>query len=923
MSTTMNVAGVRTRLPTAGTARSSIAAPMRSIRAPRVRARRDAGRPMKVHARLGGVAEVAGNAAVAVVEVSKAVRMRGVEAPDVQKSFVAKGGADVDSDGGPVAVDEEGLPLVYDKTAIQAFWDKQGGALQKRWAEFLGLSVPFLTRVATLSITGGAAELAKNDASLARDARIIIEKLGPTYIKAGQMMSVRPDVLPQAALDELAVLQDAVKPFETPVAIATIEKELGGPLGEFFDEISEKPVAAASLAQVYRARLTGTDTYVAVKVQRPEILSTVSKDLYVLRRAAEVYQVCFCLYFRISFSANQTDGVFCSSQGLIERFAPQQRTDYVALLNEWAVGFYTELDFLNEASNQQRLRDLILDQEKVSGVYVPEVYHELSTRRVLVSEWIDGTKLSDCPKDEIRELIGVGQECFLVQLLQVGFFHSDPHPGNLMKMQSREDPTKNTLAILDFGLMASIQQDDMDTMVSSIIHLANKDYPALVDDFIDLKILPDDCDRAKVIPLMDKALSPYVKGGGAKKYEAELKKMYNMEDGSIQSTAGGFQAMTQDLLTVLNDIPFSIPPYFALLGRAVVTLEGIALIGNPDYRLVMEAYPFVARKLLREDRPAAQRALQEVLYASTQGGGSILQGRRLAVMLNSAMGVVARDAGEGVFVDLDTIPEDSISLSTGLRYLLSPRAESLRKVLEKEAIGAADILLRQAVRKGGGRLFAQLPQPPRLPGFLPFELPSFPKPEDVPGPMLVPSRTGGAPTPCLATPNQVLEAAAPKLSREEELFAISLADLAQGTLGRDAAVVLSGDALLEPEAIAGLLLGALATGDVPGTDNPQVAAIVKQVREQLKPAEGSYKSFDGEGTEEGKEEDTGEGVDEIVQAVRDLTPEESEVLQASARLVADAMWERFVDRLEAGLLGRTPAETPVRTEQPVAAAAAR
>ena len=315
MSTTMNVAGVRTRLPTAGTARSSIAAPMRSIRAPRVRARRDAGRPMKVHARLGGVAEVAGNAAVAVVEVSKAVRMRGVEAPDVQKSFVAKGGADVDSDGGPVAVDEEGLPLVYDKTAIQAFWDKQGGALQKRWAEFLGLSVPFLTRVATLSITGGAAELAKNDASLARDARIIIEKLGPTYIKAGQMMSVRPDVLPQAALDELAVLQDAVKPFETPVAIATIEKELGGPLGEFFDEISEKPVAAASLAQVYRARLTGTDTYVAVKVQRPEILSTVSKDLYVLRRAAEVYQVCFHLYFRISLNfrtGDVTDGVFCS-----------------------------------------------------------------------------------------------------------------------------------------------------------------------------------------------------------------------------------------------------------------------------------------------------------------------------------------------------------------------------------------------------------------------------------------------------------------------------------------------------------------------------------------------------------------------------------------------------------------------------------
>ena len=274
------------------------------------------------HARLGGVldvakvANVAGNAAAAAVEVSKAVRMRGVEAPDDgAKSYVAKGNRGGADGTGKVEIDEDGLPLVYDKQAIQDFWASQGGALQKRWGEFIGLSVPFLTRVATLSITGGSAELSKNEASLARDARIIIEKLGPTYIKAGQMMSVRPDVLPQAALDELAILQDAVKPFDTKIAIATIEKELGGPLGEFFDEISELPVAAASLAQVYRAKLTGTDTYVAVKVQRPQILSTVSKDLYVLRRAAEVYQ------------------------GLIERFAPQQRTDYVALLNEVRVAF--------------------------------------------------------------------------------------------------------------------------------------------------------------------------------------------------------------------------------------------------------------------------------------------------------------------------------------------------------------------------------------------------------------------------------------------------------------------------------------------------------------------------------------------------------------------------------------------------------
>ena len=169
-------------------------------------------------ARLAGVidvkrvTEVAGTAAL---EVSKSVRMRGVEAPDVDKSYVARSSA--------LEMDEDGLPLVYDKAQIQKYWDKQGGALQRRWGEFLSLSVPFLTKVATLAITGGSAELSKNDRALAKDARIIIEKLGPTYIKAGQMMSVRPDVLPQAALDELAVLQDSVKAFETSVAIDTIE----------------------------------------------------------------------------------------------------------------------------------------------------------------------------------------------------------------------------------------------------------------------------------------------------------------------------------------------------------------------------------------------------------------------------------------------------------------------------------------------------------------------------------------------------------------------------------------------------------------------------------------------------------------------------------------------------------------------------
>jgi predicted unusual protein kinase regulating ubiquinone biosynthesis (AarF/ABC1/UbiB family) len=280
------------------------------------------------------MASLASTATIAAAAVSAAVSMKKLEAPDDGgKTYIVK------DEARQGLVDEDGLPVVYDRQLIEAYWRKEDGALQQRWREFLGVSVPFLTRIVTLLVRGGAEELKKNEAELAREARINLEKLGPTYIKAGQMMSVRPDVLPQAALDELAVLQDSVKPFETSVAVASIEKELGGPLGQFFTEISEEPVAAASLAQVYKATLLNGKT-VAVKVQRPNVLSVVSKDLYVLRRAAEVYQ------------------------GLMDRFAPQQKTNYVALFNEWAIGFYTELDFTNEAANQAKLKRLAHHSQK-------------------------------------------------------------------------------------------------------------------------------------------------------------------------------------------------------------------------------------------------------------------------------------------------------------------------------------------------------------------------------------------------------------------------------------------------------------------------------------------------------------------------------------------------------------------------------
>ena len=180
----------------------------------------------------------------------------------------------------------------------------------------------------------------------------------------------------------------------------------------------------------------------------------VSKDLYVLRRASELFQ------------------------GVSDRFTPNE-TDWVELMETWGAGFYTELDFINEANNQIKFKKLIGNSSK--DIYVPDVYMKYCRRRILVTEWVDGIKLSMAPKEEMVSALALCQECFLRQLLEVGFFHNDPHPGNLLLM---DDRSLGKICILDFGLMIEIPERERQNMISAIIHVSNKNYDALTLDFI-------------------------------------------------------------------------------------------------------------------------------------------------------------------------------------------------------------------------------------------------------------------------------------------------------------------------------------------------------------------------------------------------------------------------------------------------------
>jgi len=780
-------------------------------------------------------------AGAVVLEVAGAVAERGVQAGDERGSSVALGER---GDGFRAELGAGGLPLEYDRAAIQAYWDERPGELNSRWVEFVRQSVPLLSKGVSLALTGGVAALQRRERELARDATGVMERLGPTYVKVGQMMSIRPDVFPPAALEEFGRLQDAVPPFSSDEARASLSRELGRPWEEVFSELSEEPVASASLAQVYRGVLREGGRRVAVKVQRPGILDTVSKDLYVLRRASEVYQ------------------------GLMDRFVPQQETDYVSLLNEWAVGFYTELDFLNEARNQRRFREEVM--EASTGVYVPEVFEGLCTRRVLVTEWVDGVKLSECSTEEVRELSAIGQECFLVQLLDKGLFHGDPHPGNLLKLT---DPALRErgyqLTLLDFGLVAEVTPEDRATMTRAVVHTANRDFAGIVGVFEDLGFLREGvADRGQLQGLTQRVLSPYLYGGGG---ASGLMR-------ELEGTPGGFQALTQDLLTAMSDIPFSVPPYFALLARSVAILEGIALTGDPEYKMVLEAYPFVARKLMAESSSGDDGGLQAAVRGLIAGSGGRFEPRRLGDLLAAAMGDTsaflntgktledAREAGSSE-------PSSEHSLTSQVHFLLGPRGSGLRQeggALEELLVSSADVLARRTVRlaaqqqaPGGGLL------PNFLTGALAGPLSRGSLIGSLPAAVLVPTADGGwAPT-VVSSTREALDMAVPPLSPEDEVYAKSLSDL----LGDAAGLSLDGPSGAQGGAGGGLDVGqALEVGQ----------RIVEQLLGQSRPASGGAHA-EGE---------------QLAEVFASLEGEQRAALDELALRVSDRLRLRIATRLE-------------------------
>jgi aarF domain-containing kinase len=481
------------------------------------------------------------------------------------------------------SLDDSKLPQVYDPFIIDLYWNDRKAMVTCRLSEILLKSIPFILR--TISDWGiplffqyltNSSSLDQNQLENKQSAwgsmlRELLVDLGPTFIKFGQMLSIRPDVLPPPVLIELQQLCDGVPPNSTAHAIQLIEKELGRPVTEIFQDLNcdSQPIAAASLGQVYKCKLiqktlTGQEIVVAVKVQRPDMLNAVSLDLFLLRKYMEHLE---------AFKA------ILMNYGLIA----QRKQFDVNLIDAFASASYLELDYCHEATNQEAFLRMI-EKNSISRVYIPRVYREHSSRRVLTTEWINGIQLAKSSPEVIRDLVPIGVEFFLTQLLESGLFHGDPHPGNLLVNE------KGQLVLLDFGLCQEITLPNSIGLTAAIVHLIAGDVPALLEDAITLEFLPTDIDRSLILP----SLVHIFEKGSSIQMDDPSSAQYSTTKRKYQ-----FQALAQDLNEIFFKYPFVIPEYFTLLTRSLIVLEGIAVTGDAHFDIFHAAYPFAVKLAMK------------------------------------------------------------------------------------------------------------------------------------------------------------------------------------------------------------------------------------------------------------------------------------------------------------------------------------
>ena len=512
--------------------------------------------------------------------------------------------------------------LSYDPTAINSYYKRRPLSVLARlvmiiWPFFYFFAQTWWQRRGQVS--------EQTQRKHAVRLRKLLTNLGPAYIKIGQALSTRPDLVPPIFLDELTRLQDQLPPFPNEVAFRYIEEELGAPPSEIYDDLSPDPVAAASLGQVYKGRLKSGET-VAVKVQRPGLAQRITLDLYILRQIAQ-------------WITHNVDRV---------------RSDLVGIMDEFGARIFEEMDYTHEGENAVRFKELY---GHLSDIYVPKIYADYTARRVLTMEWITGTKLTNITSLEQQgidatHLIDVGVQCSLRQLLEHGFFHADPHPGNLLATPEGQ------LAYLDFGMMSQVKPYQRYGLIEAVVHMVNRDFEGLAGDYVKLEFLTPDTDLTPIIPA--------------------LAEVFNNALGASVAELN-FKSITDEFSALMYEYPFRVPAYYALIIRSLVTLEGIAINVEPDFKVLSKAYPYVAKRLLIDPSPQLRASLRDLLFKDGE-----FRWNRLENLL--------RNASDSDDYDMEKVLNQTID------FLFSERGEFIRDRIADELAKEIDNLGQNMVQ---------------------------------------------------------------------------------------------------------------------------------------------------------------------------------------------------------------------------------
>ena len=418
---------------------------------------------------------------------------------------------------------------------------------------------------------------------LSRRFRVLAVELGGVLIKLGQFLSARVDVLPPEVTDELSGLQDEVPPVPFTQVKQVIEGELGDALDQLFVQFEPQPTASASLGQVHHAYLSDGEL-VAVKVQRPGIEAIVETDLAALRWAG----------------------------GWLNRYGPlRRRVNFIALLDEFSRSLYEELDYVTEAHNAEAFaRNFAEDPE----VMVPLPYWEKVTGRVLTLQWMSGIKINNMEAlaaagIDKREVADRLFNVYLQQVFEDGFFHADPHPGNLFILpQGSPLPAGQVgrpfiLVFVDFGMVGHLPIQTTEILRRTLVEMLTRNYFGMVHSWQELGFFLPDADLRPIVRAMSAIIDRY--------YGMSMAELRAIDYDEISR-------LTTEFRDVLFEFPFQVPQDFILLGRCLGILSGQASTLDPDFSPMEAAEPY-ARKIMGQDGTAADTLDQMLTELRKQG----------------------------------------------------------------------------------------------------------------------------------------------------------------------------------------------------------------------------------------------------------------------------------------------------------------